>query len=360
MAGLYSMARTNSCSRARPGTHRQFTWVVAGSLLLLAGALAQSAFAQNAAQNGAAQVADPHPVIERLQKMQAAARQLDYSGVYTHNSNGIMVSSRIVHVVDGTGERERLEILDGMPREYVRHNEQAQCLVPDKKQVLLERRRSDRFPSLLMGAAESIPAHYTVQLDVARNRIAGRECSVTNFIPKDLHRYGYRLCLDLKNNLLLKVQTLDHDGLVLEQIAFNTLELEDDVQPSMLEPSWDTKGWKVVENTMVAVDLARDGWRIPFPPGFEPVTQVARSMGQGKQVTQLVLADGLAAISIFIEPFRATEGKTYESSQATAGAMNVFRTRIGNYWMTALGEVPALTVRSIAEQTEFVPLGGAD
>lgn len=331
----------------------------AGALLVLVTFIAFAVAQPVQAQAGAEQ-SQPHPVIERLQKMQAAARELDYAGVYTHHHNGLLVSSRIVHVVDGTGERERLEILDGMPREYVRHNDQAQCLVPEKRQVLLERRRSDRFPSLLMGPLQAIPTHYTVQLDVARNRIAGRECSVTDFVPNDAHRYGYRLCIDVQNNLLLKVQTLGHDRTVLEQIVFNSLDLGDDVEPELLKPSWDTKGWDVVQNSMTAVDLARDGWRIPFPPGFEPVTQVARSMGQSKQVTQLVLADGLAAISIFIEPFRANEGKTYESSQATAGAMNVFRTRIGNYWMTALGEVPALTVRSIAEQTEYVPLGRAD
>jgi sigma-E factor negative regulatory protein RseB len=83
-------------------------------------------------------------------------------------------------------------------------------------------------------------------------------------------------------------------------------------------------------------------------------------MGNNRPVSQLVLADGLAAISIFIEPYRGTNGKSYEASQATAGAMNIFRTRIGDYWMTALGEVPALTVRSIAEHTEYVPAGNAD
>lgn len=350
-------ARLNAMSGlARVGPSLKTSLPVRSFIALLACALAFPVLAQQAAQPDPA----PHPVVERLQKMQAAARELDYAGVYTHHHNGLLMSSRVVHVVDGTGERERLEILDGMPREYLRHNESAQCLIPEKKQVVRERRRSDRFPSLVLGPLQAIPVHYQVKLDVARNRIAGRECSVIDFIPYDAHRYGYRLCTDIQNNLLLKVQTLAADRTVLEQIVFNSLDLGDQVEPELLEPSWDTKDWSVVENSMTPINLAEQGWRIPFPPGFEPITQVVRSMGEHRQVSQLVLADGLAAISIFIEPYRATEGKTFETSQATAGAMNVFRTRIGDYWMTALGEVPALTVRSIAEQTEFVPLPAAD
>jgi sigma-E factor negative regulatory protein RseB len=36
--------------------------------------------------------------------------------------------------------------------------------------------------------------------------------------------------------------------------------------------------------------------------------------------------------------------------------MNIFRTRIGDHWLTTLGEVPAQTLREIAERTEYVPL----
>src|SRR3546814_12359412 len=89
-------------------------------------------------------VADP--ALALLQKIQQAARKLDYAGVYTYQQGALMVSSRIVHMVDGTGERERIEMLDGAPREYLRHNEVTQCLMPEKKAVIIERRRGNRLP----------------------------------------------------------------------------------------------------------------------------------------------------------------------------------------------------------------------
>src|SRR3546814_18903059 len=49
------------------------------------------------------------PALSMLQKIQTAARKLDYSGVFTYQQGPVMQSTRIVHVVDGTGERERIE-----------------------------------------------------------------------------------------------------------------------------------------------------------------------------------------------------------------------------------------------------------
>lgn len=304
----------------------------------------------------AAQTSTEDPGMELLQNAQSAARELDYSGVYTYQQGATMVSSRIVHIVDGTGERERIEILDGAPREYVRHNETTQCLIPDRKLVVLERRRGDRFPALLLGSGETIPSHYAVQSFPAVHRVAGRECTITELTPKDGHRYGYRLCTDTKTNLLLKVQTLDADKAVVDQVSFTNVQVGDKVAPEDLVSRWNIRDWEVVEAELITVDLSTAGWRIPFPPGFKIMSQVARPMQSRREVNQLLISDGLAAISIFIEAFKAPADQPLARGAMHKGAMNVFRTRIGDYWLTALGEVPPATLQGIAEHTEFVPL----
>lgn len=293
-----------------------------------------------------------------LQKIQAAARELDYSGIYTYQQGAVMLSSRIVHLVDGTGERERLELLDGAPREFLRHNDTTQCLIPDKKTVVIERRRGDRFPALLLDSGENIYEHYDITVKPSPHRIASRECTMIELAPKDAHRYGYRLCADTKTNLLLKAQTISPTQGLIDQLSFNSLQIGEKVAPEQLVSSWNTKGWQVLEVSMTPVDLVKSGWRIPFPDGFEAITQVNRPMKQGRQVSQLVLTDGLAAISVFIEPYDPDRKEPPASGMARAGAMNIFQARIGDHWLTALGEVPAETLRAIAEHTEYVPLSG--
>lgn len=299
--------------------------------------------------------AQSSPGMELLQKMQNAARTLDYAGVYTYQQGSLVLSTRVVHIVDGTGERERIALLDGQPREYIRHNETTQCLLPDHKVVLVERRESDRFPAILFDDGSQLPAHYDLQLADAPERVAGRACHNLTLAPRDAQRYGYRFCADKETGLLLRAQTIGADG-VLTQIVFNTLEVGKGVKSEGLEPTWNTKDWKVVEIPVNEVDLASEGWRIPLPPGFHPLTQVARQMKLDRAVKQLVASDGLSTISVFIEAYGAPGAQSQEFGPVRKGAMSVYRKRIGDHWLTVLGEVPADTVRDLADRTEYVPL----
>jgi sigma-E factor negative regulatory protein RseB len=317
-----------------------------------------AALATGLAAPALGQQQDDHQVtgMALLHKVRTAARSLDYVGVYTYQQGAVMQSSRIVHIIDGTGERERIESLDGLAREFIRHNETIHRLLPEKKVIVVEQRRGDRFPAFLLGEADQIPAHYIIQMSKYLDRVAGRPCTVVELIPKDKYRFGYRVCIDVEHTILLKAQTLNRRQ-VINQIAFSMLDVGAAVTPEQLKPNWNTKGWSKQETPFSAADLASEGWRITFPPGFRPLAQVARSMSAGKEVDQLVLSDGLAAISIFIESFDPNRDNPFSKEVMYKGAMNIFRKRIGDYWFTVLGEVPADTLREIAERTEYVPLG---
>lgn len=301
------------------------------------------------------EVTDPDS-IALLARIQAAARQLDYTGVFTYAQGDFTQSSRLVHIVDGTGSRERLEVLDGEPREFIRHNDDVQCLMPERKKILIERRRTDRFPGLLLGDPAGLSGNYVVHVRAGKQRVAGRECRVVTIEPRDTKRYGYKLCADIDTNLLLKAQTLSGDHTLIEQVMFTSLRVGGTIAPESLQSSWSTQGWSVVKPEMNPVDLAAKGWRVPPPEGFIPVMQIERVMGQSEQVGQIVFSDGLAAISVFIEPYDTRGTLQKKQGAARHGAINVFGTRIADFWLTALGEVPVSTLQQLAESTEYVPL----
>lgn len=298
-------------------------------------------------------------VVQLLTRIQQAARKQDYAGVFMYQQGEMIQSSRLVHVMDGTGERERLEILDGQPREYLRHNEDVQCLIPERKTVLVERRRGDRFPGLLLGDPANLSEHYKIRTEPALHRVAGRECRLITIEPLDKLRYGYRLCADVETNLLLKAQTLNASRGVVEQVSFTSLRLGSEVDPQSLSSRWNTRDWKVLEPSMKPVDLAAQGWRIPAPKGFTAIMQVARSMGRGSPVSQMVLSDGLAAISVFIEPYENQRERHPPHGAAQRGSLSVYSARIADFWLTAVGEVPVATLEQLAEATEYVPAAPA-
>uniref|UniRef100_UPI00333F47E6 MucB/RseB C-terminal domain-containing protein n=1 Tax=Castellaniella defragrans TaxID=75697 RepID=UPI00333F47E6 len=317
--------------------------------LVLAGALAAPANVRAQDQT------PPDSGMAFLQKIQAAAHALDYSGVYTYQQGTSMQSSQIVHVVDGMGERERLEILDGEPREYLRQGNVSQTLIPAHKLILLQSLRSEHFPNLLLGDAANVLDHYELRQSSRSYRVAGRDCVLSELLARDSLRYSYRVCTDLETHLMLKAQTLDAQGRIIDQVAFGSVLIGKEVDTRELDSRWDTRNWHLVEETVQPTDLEARGWRIVYPKGFLPLIQIARAIRPGHQADQLVLSDGLAAISIFIETFDPERDQKVRQGGMSQGAINVYRKRVAAFWLTAVGEVPAQTVHDIVHAIEYVP-----
>ena len=63
-------------------------------------------------------------------------------------------------------------------------------------------------------------------------------------------------------------------------------------------------------------------------------------------VEHLVYSDGMASVSVFVEP--ADPASSELSGDSTIGGANAYSTRIKGYDVTAVGEVPSDTVRMIA------------
>lgn len=289
-----------------------------------------------------------------LKKIQSAAQKLNYSGTFVYQQGSQMRTSRITHLLEGRNEIEKLEVLDGKPREYIRTNEEVICYVPEAKTLLVEKRvTNDVFPAILAANPADIGEFYNVRMD-AVGRVAGRDCQAIVLEPKDNMRYGYRLWADKATGLLLRAQTLDDNRRVIEQIAFTQIAIGS-VDRARARPSYgDTSGWRVENAVMSQASLS--GWSVKsLPPGFRKIREVRRlvsdTAGQSAQreVSHMVFSDGLAAISVFIEP--GSQSRTEGSMQQ--GALNIVGKRHGDFWLTIVGEVPSAAIRQVANSIEF-------
>jgi sigma-E factor negative regulatory protein RseB len=328
-----------------------FRFVVALSTLA-----AFSAHAQNADP-----IADKREAQAWLRKIQAGAQKLGYSGTFVYQQGTQMRTSRITHVLDGKNEIEKLEILDGKPREYIRNNDEIICYLPEAKTLLIEKRVThDVFPAILAADPSELTDHYDVRKDEAC-RVAGHDCQSILLEPKDSLRYGYRLSAEKSTGLLLRAQTLNDKREVVEQIAFTQISIGG-IDKSRVRPSFqNTSGWRVENAVMSPVNLS--GWTVKaMPQGFRKIREVKRLVSDAaatgtsvsmqsnrREVSQMVYSDGLAAISVFIEP--GTQSRTEGSMQQ--GAMNIVGKRQGDFWLTIVGEVPPAAIRQVANSIEF-------
>ena len=98
----------------------------------------------------AQEATSPAEGMRLLRQMANAARELTYTGTFVYKHGGQMETSRIWHLTDATGDYERLETLDGPPREVVRANEQVTCFYPGDKTAKVEQwTAARRFPAVV-------------------------------------------------------------------------------------------------------------------------------------------------------------------------------------------------------------------
>ena len=165
------------------------------------------------------------PVAERnisdwLMRMHEASRRRTYVGTFVVSSaSGNLSSAKIWHACDGVQQMERVESLTGAPRSTFRRNDQVVTFLPDSKVVRTEKRESlGLFPNLLKSSDTTIPEFYSAQA-VGSERVAGFDADVVQLNPRDSLRFGYRIWSEKKSGLVVKLQTLDADGQVIEQGA---------------------------------------------------------------------------------------------------------------------------------------------
>jgi len=299
-----------------------------------------------------------------LNKMASASRQLNYSGTIVYQHRNHVETSRVVHFVNSAGgEFEKLETLDGPPREVIRSNDQVICYLPAMKTVLIEERnRSSRnFPALVPEQLGNISESYQVRKD-AVDRVAGYDCQWISLVPRDNLRYGRRFCAELGSSLPLRAQTLNEKGERVESFAFTQLTLGGTFNRERVKSKYAEKSraqnWRVDRSGPATAATPGDsGWVITQQlPGFRKLMEARRSAGGRGAVSQIVLSDGLSAVSVFIEPMpreQPAQSLTYQ------GAVNIYKRPHGNHVVTVLGEAPAATLMHFANSLELKPTTAA-
>jgi sigma-E factor negative regulatory protein RseB len=299
-----------------------------------------------------AQQAAPDDAVHWLSKIYQATQNLSYTGTFVYQQGSHSETSRIVRRVAANGSIEKLEALDGAPREILRTEDAVKCYLPGRRTVKIDH-RSDRraFPALLPAQIGELEENYIISKGEI-TRVAGYECQAILLKPKDNLRYGYKLWADVATGMLLKAVTLDEEGRPLEQFTFTQLAIGP-VDESEVRPPQTQSGWHIEDADVTPVDLRTTGWRMsPDLPGFKKIVEVQRKIHESRQVDQVVYSDGLAAVSVFIEVSPAV-GKHHRTGLSSLGAINIYTREVADHVVTVVGEAPAISVRRVADSVQF-------
>lgn len=288
-------------------------------------------------------------ISEIVSSMSAADKRSNYEGTFVLRKSDKMVTMRVVHGVDDRGVWESMESLNGEARKIVRHNSKVVSIYPERKLVTVSQ-MGDKpgLHPILPENLDKLGNYYTIQ-QLGDDRVAGRTTSVLNVKPKDAFRYGYKYWLDSDTGVLLKCDLLDENNEIVEQMMYTSFN-RDAAAPQSAFNMPLLEGY-----TRQTLDKSRGqpvdtGWRVTnMPQGFM-LTQSTVRNDSGSGSLHLMFSDGLASVSVFIEPVENSAHRLDGASNM--GALNAYGTQLNGNQITVMGEVPQATVAAIADSME--------
>lgn len=342
---------------------------------VLAVLLASSALFNFFGINTFAQAASEDDAWQVLQKAAVAARALSYQGIFVYQNGQQTKSVQITHFFNGQGEFARNVVLDGQPREVFSQGHDLVIFNQKNEKVIIEKRRGQNmFPGVLPPNLDSIKQNYSLRAGQPE-RVAGHDAQMFFLHPNDSLRYSYKFWIDSEYGLLLKSEMVNSRNEVLEHIGFTQVALMNTVDLDWFQPKIDSNKSYVMEDE-VAITIEGDGasndWTIKaLPAGYRKVDQMKRLVhGKTVPVTHVIFSDGLASVSLFIEPtaknmvpqnalkIAGTNTRNLpkvapKTAHSIVGNASFYTTASDGYLVTAVGEVPEATVAQIANAVVF-------
>lgn len=248
-------------------------------------------------------------------------------------------------------EMEQLNLQNGPGRELIRVGDVVSVFEPDVSPYSLKSEHiNGPIPSTLLHHPEQLKQGYEF-VSVGRARVAGRPAQQIRIVSRDNNRFSYQLWLDEDTGMLLKLNMLDLQGGLLEQIQVTSFQMTEQPnsyferinQASLPKPLLLSKRHRREHN-----------WEVTFlPTGMKEVKQETRRLGQTGQIVEYkMFSDGLVDVSVYVQPAADALG----SDLVLRNDLSTFLTLTdGKAQVTVVGEIPLQTANAIATSLTSKP-----
>jgi sigma-E factor negative regulatory protein RseB len=285
---------------------------------------------------------------EWLDRMAGAVQTTNYEGTVVRLRDGEDEAFKVVHTVTDGVVREKVIKQDGDGLEIIRNGNEVLCIFPERESVLVEQWNNQ---STLFSTLPERDIHTGGQYDVLLkgfDRVAGRKAVKLAVMPHDEYRYGQQIWLDVETGFPLKTRLLGADSATLQLVKFADIRILSEFSGDELSSSYVTKNWKWtdVSRQRVRKEIETDWVGEDVPRGFIVISTRQETLpGSGENVTHILFSDGLAMVSVFISAGVAEK----KAKRSRVGSSSSYSTVIDGYRVTAVGEVPEITVERIAK-----------
>lgn len=294
---------------------------------------------------GAGAVEQLETVDELLQKASKSLQQKNYRGRFTYEFGSTLETLEIVHAVKDGVEYERISHLNGAKREFIRSGRDKNCVSPGG---FLMR------GGLISAGGDAISLsqnyHFYIRGD---DRIAGRDASVVQAVPKDQYRYGLTVAIDKSSGLPLMSMITSERQNALERFQFVQLTVGEPIDEQLLAPIEDQ--FTTLDSDAVScgeLPEPKTQWVATWlPTGF-----VLSHASQDEKGYALTYTDGLASFTLYISAMGAPQTNKHGIARrgATTALMDAVDHPEGAMSVVLVGEIPTQTAQQVVSSVRKV------
>ncbi len=294
-----------------------------------------------------------------LQKTAQSLRHSNFQGTVVFLRNGKLEPMQYIHAFNDGLEQERLLSLNSPLREMVREAGKVSCFYQKSHYQRVEHPPFNRsFLVDLPADIGILETAYAIELAGEEN-IALVPTYVIHLNPIDKFRYPRTFWVEKRHFLPLQAIVSPLDGTAiesdpLEQMVFTDFSVKDhipfvDIQPTQPPDPFN----QITPLPITAANFAVE--RLPL--GFSKLFFNRRLMhNEARPVDQMVLSDGLAWVSIYMEYKKTGLAHTETAENISippVGAIHFYSRTLGDFEFTVMGDVPPKTVKQIAENIQL-------
>ncbi len=295
-----------------------------------------------------------------LERMARGMQEHDYQGTFVYVRGADIETIRLTHMRRDGVVHERMVAVSGPLREIVRDGEGVRAIIGEQERPLQDPLLTGAvFPDFSVAALERARGRYLFEIGGV-GRVAGHEGRRISIVPRDKYRYGYELWLDTESALLLRWVLYDADRRPLAKLMFTDLVTGDKVDPAGLRSEAPAGRFITIESAAPQLDApgAPTGGHAltprHLPPGFRLAAHASHV--ENPAYEHLVYSDGLASVSVYLEPAGGEGG--IPPGLSRMGTTNAWSRSRQERRVTAIGEVPPITLKVIGHA--FLPTKAAE
>ncbi|MEI4971015.1 MucB/RseB C-terminal domain-containing protein [Aeromonas caviae] len=288
-----------------------------------------------------------------LQQMQSAVSQQNFELSMVKARQGRLEPIRFSHgIIDGK-EVAHLSYLDGKAVEFLQRQNEYTFFENTHEPYTL---KGARFPgvwsSLVRMPLPRVMESYDPVL-AGRSRVAGLVAQVVRLVPKEADKYGFVLWIDEQSHLLLRVDMVDREGNLVEQVLGVDLDRQSAPAPWLVTLARSKLPDALALEDAYPAPQQTLNWHLTWlPDGFKVLSQDRHQLvSTSLPVDYMMLSDGLVDLSVYVSRVDPKQAVRQQLIRQGATSLVSFVNEVG-VEITVVGEVPAETAKRIAEAVQ--------